>query len=204
MNKEINGQVVDVLDSWGKNIEKYLGELYERSASGKEFYVPGLPYDHDKVYRCRLSWNLEDYLRTETECENIFADLHTIAANLADWEKNAVPEEERRFDPPEVEETWLTYLQPFDGEDNIPDDDNLLDHRADFDKEARSRLGDSKFALDEIFAARILEGVIGFNRKDPCEGGNKITNDTACILARAMILRKYCVSYEEIPLEENT
>lgn len=204
MNKEINGQVVDVLDSWGKNIVEYLGELYERSASGKEFYVPGLPYDHDKVYRCRLSWNLEDYLSTETECENIFAHLHTIAANLADWEENAVPEEERRFDLPEVEEVWLTYLQLFDGEDNIPDEDDLLDHRADFDKEARSRLRDSKFALDEIFAARILGQIIWFNRKDPCEGGNKITNDMGCTLARAMILRKYCVSYEEIPLEENT
>ena len=49
MNKEINGQVVNVLDSWGKNMVKYLGELYERSASGKEFYLHGLPYDHDKV-----------------------------------------------------------------------------------------------------------------------------------------------------------
>lgn len=49
MNKEINGQVIDVLDSWGKNIVEYLGELYERSASGKEFYLHGLPYDHDKV-----------------------------------------------------------------------------------------------------------------------------------------------------------
>ena len=114
-----------------------------------------------------------------------------------------MPEEERRFDLPELEETWLTYLQPLDGEDNIPDEDDLLDHRADFDKEARSRLGDSKFALDEIFAARILEQVIWFNRKDPCEGGNKITNDMGCTLARAMILRKYCVSYEEVPLEED-
>ena len=205
MNKEINGQVVNVLDSWGKNMVKYLGELYERSASGRDFYVPGLHYDCNNVHRCRLSWNLEDYLSTKTECEKIFADLHTIAANLSDWEENAVPDEERRFDLLEVEETWLTYLQPFEGEENLREGDDILqDYRADFDKEARSRLGDSRFALDEIFAARILEEIIWFNRKDPCEGGNKITNDTACILTRAMILRKYCVSYEEIPHEEDT
>ena len=198
MNKEINGQVVDVLESWRKDSVEYLSELYKRSTSGKTFYVPGLHYDNDNVYRCRLSWNLEDYLSTKTECENIFANLRTIAASLADWQENAVPEEEWRFDLPEVEETWTTYLQAFDGEENIlKGDEDLLDHRADFEKEARSRLGDSKFALDEIFAARILEQVIRINGNDPSEGGTLIANDMECTLARALILRKYCDEYKD-------
>ena len=202
MKLEINGQTVDVLESWGKNFAEYLDELYERSSCGKTFYVPGFHYDSKDVYRCRLSWNSEDYSGIRTECENVLEYLNTIAVDVADWLEKNVPESKWKFDSPEVEETWITYFQAFDGEDKLSDDEDLLDHRADFEKEAGSRLGDSKFALDEIVEARVLEAVIRFNRKDPCEGGNKIACDMGCVLARAIILRKYCMEYELVYQEE--
>ena len=203
MKLEINGQTVYVLESWEKNLVVYLDELYERSSSGKTFYVTGF-HDSKSVYRCRLSWKPEDYISVRTECENVIKYLHTIAADLADWKEKAVPEDEWKFDSPEVEETWFSYFQALDGEEKLSDDDDLLDRRADFEKEARSRLGDSEFAIDEIVAARVLEAVIRFNRKDPCEGGNKIACDRGCVLSRAIIFRKYCVEYELVYQDEGT
>ena len=195
MKLEINGETVDVLVSWKKNLVEYLDELYDRSSCGKTFYVPGF-HDSKNVYCCRLSWEPQDYISARTECENVVGYLHTIAANLADWKEKAVPEDEWIFDSPEVEETWFTYFQALDGEDKLSDDEELLDHRADFEKEAGIRLGGSAFAVDEIVAARVLEAVIRFNREDPCEGGNLITCDMGCVLARAIILRKYCMEYK--------
>lgn len=198
MKLEINGQTVYVLESWEKNLVKYLDELYVMSACGKTFYVPGFHDDSKNVYRCRLSWNSADYSSIVTECRNVIEYLHTIAANIGDWVEKAVPEYEWKFDSPEVEKTWFAYFRAFYGEDKLPDDDGLLDHRAVFEEEAKSRLGGSQFALDEIMGARLLASVIRFDRKDPCEGGNMITCDMECVLARAVIFRKYCVEYEPV------
>ena len=43
-----------------------------------------------------------------------------------------VPENEWKFDSSEVEETWSAYFQSLDGEETLSDEDDLLDHRAQF------------------------------------------------------------------------